>query len=411
MENKNLCSIYHAHFNKLVGLTNNAKKAVFLDKCIFWWQISKYTLGDGKIWFTRKIPEIAHELSISERTVSRYLIELENLGFLEKTCKLSASNQEDGFRVTKRLYIRVTEKLLTLLQIRTKDGTPKKETNTSACSFSNQFGKIDPDKLAGSIYKDKDYKQTNNSTVSNDCIVNNLKTPPQKNSQQQTATQYPIEPQIGERISDRLKNYIKGMLSNVQTQHDVSFSDPNKLFAEVVFSVTQEVQWPGVDNPHHRVNIIAKLLRQKQWRTPKGFYNHWDVGSLFRAQERTRFEKGKTSMPIKNQTSNHPLSRGGCSEDASERIRVRVADEYRFSTNSPYEQDKENLKLKQSLQEINLNIRSEESYLKQLEGWGEHKKSRTNQDLIDSIAVKIAKLYEEQQKLISLMRGRGAMAA
>ena len=411
MENKNLCSIYHAHFNTLVGLTNNAKKAVFLDKCIFWWQISKYSLGDGKIWFTRKLPEIAHELSMSERTVSRYLSEFENLGFLEKTCKLSASNQEEGFRVTKRLYIRVTEKLLALLQIRTKDGTTKKEINTSACSFSNQFGKIDPDKLASSIYKEKDYKQTNNSTVSNERIVNNLKKLPKKNTQQRTATQYPIEPQIGERISKRLKNYIKGMLSNVKTQHDLSFSDPNKLFAEVVFSATQDLQWPGIDNPHHRVNIIAKLIRQKQWRTPKGFYNHWDVGRLFKAQERTRFEKDKTNMQIDNQTSNHPLSRGGYLEEANERIRVRVADEYRFSTNNPYEQNNENLKLKQSLQEINLNIRSEESYLKQLEEWDEHKKSRTNQDLIESIAVKIAKLYKEQQKMMALMREKGAMAA
>jgi len=52
------------------------------------------------------------------------------------------------------------------------------------------------------------------------------------------AAQYPIEPQIGERISKRLINYIKGMLSNLQTQHDLKFSDPNQLFAEVVFTLT-----------------------------------------------------------------------------------------------------------------------------------------------------------------------------
>ncbi len=415
MKNKNLCSIYHAHFDKLVSLTNNAKKAVFLDKCIFWWQISKYTLDDGKIWFTRKLPDIAHELSISERSVSRYLDELEKSGLLERVCKLSASNKNDKFQVTKRLYIRVTEKLLNILQIQPQDPTLSKEKKDSSCSFSNQFGKMDSAKLATSIYKDKDYKQTNNSTVRDDRIVNNLKTPPNPPTQvQKTAstTTYPIEPQIGERLTERLKNYIKGMLSNVQTQHDVKYSDPNKLFAEVVFSVTQEMQWSGIENPHHRVNIIAKLLRQKQWRTPKGFYNQWDIGNLFREQERMRLEKDRPDKQTDVQTTSHLFSDRikPCLQE-NERLKVRMADEYRYSTTNPYEDNKEQQKLKQSLQDIIITIGSEESYLKQLEGWLEQKESSVTRNLIDSVAIKIARLYEDRQKLMALVEGRVGLAA
>ncbi|MGQ3890324.1 hypothetical protein ACQUW5_15090 [Legionella sp. CNM-1927-20] len=32
----NLCSIFHAHFGKLVDYTRSHNKAVFLDKCIFY---------------------------------------------------------------------------------------------------------------------------------------------------------------------------------------------------------------------------------------------------------------------------------------------------------------------------------------------------------------------------------------
>ncbi|WP_290863038.1 MarR family transcriptional regulator, partial [Flavobacterium sp.] len=136
----NFCSIFHAHFDKLVSLTNSHKKAVFLDKCLFWWQISKYTLGDEKIWFTRKLSEIAKELSISERSVSRYLDEFEKNGFIERICKLSASNKNNNFTVTKRLYIHVTPKLLNYIQTSSNtDETCSKESLNS--SFSNQNGK------------------------------------------------------------------------------------------------------------------------------------------------------------------------------------------------------------------------------------------------------------------------------
>lgn len=410
----NLCSIYHAHFDKLVALTNSHNKAVFLDKCIFWWQISTYTLGDDKIWFTRKLSEIAKELSISERSISRYLEEFAEKGLLERTCKLSASNKNDHFSVTKRLYIRVTDKLLNLLQVNSSDKDESLKSQQK-CSFSNQHGEIDKDNLASSIYKDKDHNQINNNTVSHAGIVNNfekpIETPTSKSNQSQINT-YPVEVEIGERITPQLKNYIKGMLGNVQKQYALKISDPNKLFAEVVFSVTQDIQWQGVDNLHHRVNIIAKLLREKQWKTPKGFYNHWDIGQIFREKEQKRFRLAQNQKiqdgGIANQLVSQKLMR---ERDIATGIESRFNDEYRFSKPKQYEKNIEIQKLKSSLNEISLNLCSEESYLRQLESWVTQQKPGVTQALIESVAIKIASLYDKKQALLFTLESLSVQAA
>lgn len=398
----NLCAIFHAHFDRLVALTNSHNKAVFLDKCIYWWQFSKYTLDDESIWFTRSLPEMAKVLSISERSVSRYLEEFERMGLIERTCRLSASNKNNQFGVTKRLYIRVTNKLLQIVQItNTKKITPMQQAED--CSFSNQLGEIEKDNLAQSIYKVKDYKQTNNNTVRQRDIVNNLEKPiiqvPQASS---STSHYPIEHQIGERITEPLKNYIKGMLTNVRSQHKCHFSDPNKLFAEVIFSVTQDIQWPGVDNPHHRVNIIAKLLRLKQWKTPKGFYNHWDVGQFFRKKEIQAFQKNHQSKIDESQTvSAFVASQSGKKKDSYDGLQSRFEEECPFSKTKPNAHQMQQKQLNSALQEIIMSLRTEESYLRQLEEWLENNSPCVTQSLIESVAKKIARLYEDKAGLES----------
>ena len=405
----NFCSIYHAHFDKLVALTNNLNKAVFLDKCIFWWQISKYTLGDTKIWFTRTIPEIALELSISERSVSRYLNEMETLGFLERVNKLSASNKNNEFRVGKRLYIRVTDKLLNLIQRNVSEKEHpviERADSTDVCFFSDQNGKIENANLAESIYKETNYK-INNSTVSTPCTVNHFETATKQLPQtvnHSSAVHYPIELQIGERIDERLKNYIKGMMRNLEQQDDLKLSDPNKLFAEIVFSVTQEVQWRGIGNRHHRVNMIAKLLRQHQWRTPKGFYNHWEVGHYFRRKETKRFDE---AQQLKKQQASRVDNPSTLANDVSSKVselhyEQRYRDEYRFSKVASYQSKKDEQAHQLALIEVNQTIRTQENYLNELQGWLAQQKRGITQALLDSVALQIAKLYQQKQELIGL---------
>jgi len=387
----NYCSIYHNDFNKLVSLTGSHNKAVFLDKCIYWWQISKYTLGDSKIWFTRKVSDMAKELCISERTVARYLNDFEENGLLDRTCRLSSSNKNNQFTVTKKLYIRITEKLLAVLPDKTK--IPYQPSTTRESSFLDQNVSIDKDIKSEFIYKEKDNNVIINNTVSEPCSVNNFQKQQQNIKPTTSSNQYSIEPLIGERITDRLKNYIKGMLCNTQKQHNLQFSDPNKLFAEIVFSVTQATQWQGVSNPHHRVNIIAKLLRTNQWKTPKGFYNHWDIGQWFRKKDHQ-----KLTMEQQRKVEE------GC------RAPHFLQNEYQSST-AIGQKNTVQEKLTLSMKDLSLEIHQAERRFKEVEAGFEKGQKGFTALLLESEAIRIAQLYtkkdmlqlkiDEQDRLIS----------
>lgn len=411
----NLCSIYHFKYDVLFHLVESHSKTELLDKCIYWWQISKYTLDDDAIWFTRPYDQIAKEAKISLSSVNRYLSEFEKKGYIERKTKLSATQKNGKFESIKRTYIKITEKLLALLSNNMEKDKHKAQNLKS--SFLKQSDTIDNVTEPCSIYKEKDHNLVNNSTVSDAVNVNNfdMNAPKDNVFSDKHVSDTPIfsiESQIGERISDRLKSYIKGMLVNVQKQYHLSFSNPDKLFAEVVFSVIQESQWQGSVDPHHRVNIIAKLLRQKQWKTPKGFYNHWDVGQLFRKKEQEQFIEHQNQKRQDSQLSRQLLSgQSLCDAEETARFEPRVFDEYRFSKIKQYEKNIEIEKLKASLKDINLNIHSEQVYLKQLENWLLQKNPSVTQALVDSVAVKIAKLYEEKQALDFLIQQQIEKAA
>jgi hypothetical protein len=93
----NLSAVFHDRFSKLHEVTSNYNQATLLDKLIYWWQISKYTLDDGHIWFTRSIDQIANDSQISKRSVERYLSEFEKNGLIYKVNRLF---------MKKHLYIR-----------------------------------------------------------------------------------------------------------------------------------------------------------------------------------------------------------------------------------------------------------------------------------------------------------------
>lgn len=392
---ENACAIFHKQFDLIYQLTNNYQQAVFLDKCIYWWQISKYTLGKNKIFFTRPYEQMAKEARISESSVNRYLKEFTEKGYIERVTKLSACNKGE-FKVIKRTYIHITEKLLAILNTPANEGQGRGPISSV---FLEQSDIIDNVTVTESIYKVKDHNQKNNSTVKQGGIVNNsetiVKEPPTH------TPSYPIEPQIGERITDRLKNYIKGTLKNLQTQHALSFSDPNKLFAEVVFSATQDLQWPGIDSPHHRVNIIAKLLRQKQWKTPKGFYNHWDVGQLFRKKEELAVQKHRQQKIEEAHIAHSFMPEYETTTRADSHIPFenRFHEEPRSSKTEAYKQGAEMKKLLGAIQDVKVNLRSEETYLAQLEVWVKQNKPYVTSTLVEAVMMKVAKLYAEKERL------------
>ena len=304
-----LSSINHNRFERLHDITSNYNQATLLDKLIFWWQISNYTLDDGNIWFTRSVEQIAQESRLSVRTVGRYLKIFTDAGYIDKVNRLHKK---------KNLYIRVTEKLLFLIGEK-KGTTPhvagettiKGLTTTtptaSACVFSEHVGRTGSANLAVSIYKEKDCNTSTNNTVRELCSVTFgdngfeehaptpetcVEEPVVETPKATEPAKYPVyavEQQIGERLSETTKNYIKGTMRNLNTQYQLNFSDPEQVFSEIVFSLLNtEKQFPGVQDTHHRMNLIAKLMREKRWCTPKGFYNHWDVGQALKAKQESQ---------------------------------------------------------------------------------------------------------------------------
>ena len=390
----NVSSINHANFAKLHDLTNNYNKATLLDKLIFWWQISSYTLDDEKIWFTRSLSQIAEESKIPKRSVERYLHDFEAAGFIEKTNKLYKK---------KNLYIRITEKLLILLRTPSdvkiqKDNvlSNKAETieapNTTGGLFFHQFGATDSAKLAVSIYKDQDNNFLNNSTVSQTCNVDNLNNSPKPNPDS-TYPNYPIEKVIGEQVTEQFKNYIKGTMRNLQSQHKLIFSNPEQLFAEIIFSVLHvENQFPGVLDNHHRVNLIAKLLRNKQWRTPKGFYNHWDVGQLYKS----KLEKQEQAKPHRKQDASSAYDEG-C--EASNIIDYRVSLHNVKPAVKNYQLQSKIKPLKFEHREVLAEITTEKKYLADMENRFLQKADLMTKQLVENTAIKIAKLYERLELL------------
>jgi hypothetical protein len=249
--------------------------------------------------------------------------------------------------------------------------------------FLDQIGVIDSANLACSIYKGKDNNLIINNTVSQPSIVNNLETT-LKNTQLETYPTYEIEKQIGERITEIFKNYIKGTMRNLQTQHQLVFSNPEQLFAEIVFSVLNvQNQFPGIIDNHHRINLIAKLLRQKKWRTPKGFYNHWDIGQVY-----------KLKLEKQDMKQQHIKA------EAADRIGYGYQHQNNVSPSVNHYQQEAKLKpLKSKHREISLLISSETRYLNDMEACFLKKPDAIIKQIINTTAIKLAKLHEDVGEL------------
>ncbi len=410
---QNISSINHANFARLHELTNNYNKATLLDKLVFWWQISTYTLDDGQIWFTRCLNQIAHDSKISKRSVERYLRDFEAAGLIEKTNRLYKK---------KNLYIRITEKLLVILGTPALLNTPSlsEQPNPADISpvitkseglFLNHFGVTDSANLAVSIYKEKDNNELNNSTVSNGCIVDKFKTP------EPIAKKFPtfaIESQIGERLSEPFKNYIKGTLHNLQTQHNVTFSNPNQIFAEMVFSVLNvNHQFVGLIDNHHRINAIAKIMRQNQWKTPKGFYNHWDIGHYFKdkrhcdeaRQRQEKLAELKTSGASQHPSIDYFSESNALNQSTFTAQCDDIADEYvsyRQPVNSThYTHQTELNALQTDYNRIQNEIVTEGKYLHAVKAIHAQLNTVNSQRAVELAAIKLAKLHEQADEVLT----------
>ena len=375
-----LSAINYEQLKKLESLTQNHLQAKLLDRFLYWWQYSRYTLNDNQKWFTRSIKDMAEQTGISVRSIARYMNLFEKAGLIERRCVLFKK---------KNLYIRITEKLLRLLgkaPQKTSLDTVEQEQNLNNLPAK---GNNKNASLAVSYIRSKEQIVKTNSTVSHEGIVNNsdelTKNPSvQAKTEKTENSEYKIEKDIGERLTSRFKNYIKGVLNNLQSQHNVIFSNPDKVFAEVVFAVTHEDnQLKGITNPHHRMNIIAKLMREQRWRTPKGFYNHWDIGKLFRERdevkqrcyEAEKQEEGVDATSIAKERKTHFNA-------AKSKVEI-------------YKQTQEQKNLKLAIRETEHELKTELRQLDAFKAAFNQGRKGVTQATIDSYELAVSRLYEK----------------
>lgn len=304
----NLCAIFHTRFKHLINIIPSARKAQLLDYILLGWQTSTYTLRNSdKKWFMKPYSEIVSDTGIPKSTLMRYIKELADDGFIVRRQALYSRNQENkGFEVKKGAYIHVTDKLLVLLKSQTSTATPKPPEETISekpvekaakslnltpasasiapviCTNFTNNENIDPLKMRGLYIRDL-YSSLLNNTISFKNKLQSVDKSVSARLQQQfeTIRQF-LEEEIQEEIPLEAKKLVLATFFNLSFEHQKSLSSPKQVAAEYLFALANvDFYMPEVKTFAHRNNILAKLIREDGWKTPKGFYKYCYLGSEF----------------------------------------------------------------------------------------------------------------------------------
>jgi len=250
-------SIYYYGFNKLLNLTKCPKEALLLDKILFYHQ-GTLLKRDSRLWFTKKIPDIAKDLGFSESRIYVYLKNLEDQGLIIR--------KRFKFYGVPRAFISTSDKLQNILQLNDvaiKESIAIKE-KIPKCTDLVINERMDSPVLVESINKVK------NSVINNITLKN-----------------------IGSLgVTNSELNILKGMFTNIQ-KHGVKLSSPHQVFDEILYSISNTQQFNNVETFQHKINIISKLLRQGIWKTPKGFFKYSPMSEKYQIQNLKKEESRK----------------------------------------------------------------------------------------------------------------------
>ncbi|WP_419421478.1 hypothetical protein ACNVED_16245 (plasmid) [Legionella sp. D16C41] len=402
----NLCSIFHERFNVLKTLTSCPKKAYLLDQFIFWWQNSKYKLKNSdSIWFMRPYEDIAREVGVGLSTLKKYIKEFADLELIERRntfCAKNKNNNPNEFEVKKRTYIRITDKLLKLINqtsnsLHQNKLCEDKSLVQSTSSQLEQIETIEKSKTIPSIYKDKKYNCIINTISETDTVNFGEKDIHSKLNKTFTKN-FKYEKELEGLITEEAKSQIKGMLYNIQHKHHILISDPEQLFAEIVFAATDPNQFKHCESFKHKLNAISFTLRSKRWSTPKGFYNHSYIGSLFKERKEVKTRKIK-----EEKLERELLGITNPKTIAEIKTRFELSDEQEARFKSPEKTSKVSAglmnELADRLKRISHEIYSEGRYLQLIEKNYSAGLPHASRALIDNSMRKLSRLYEEQTEL------------
>ncbi|QMT62137.1 hypothetical protein [Legionella sp. PC997] len=303
----NLCSIFHVRFKNLIKVIPSARKAQLVDYILLGWQTSTYKLKNSqKKWFMKPYSQIVEDTGIPRSTLERYIKELHDEGFIERRQALYSRTKEQGeFEVKKGAYIYITEKLLTLLKssedvsktppgattnthnnesVSWQDRNENRDYLKTDCNKSSQNEGIDPLILRGLNIRDL-YEHKNNIIFEKlTCSVD--KETVHRLNQQIESIKNLLYYDIKEEIPNEIKNLILGTFFNLTYKHLKQFSSPKQVVAEYLFALlNRDFYLPQIECFKHRNNILSKMIRNNQWRTPKGFYKHFYLGQSFKDKQ------------------------------------------------------------------------------------------------------------------------------
>lgn len=279
----------------LKSLTHTVRHAQVLDQFAFWSINSTFILPDETTatgWFCIKYDVIGERVGYSERTVQSIINKFVRLGLIEKVIK--KINNET------RACLRLTLKTLSTLNVsqtlKTDDNQPQPTSNESKnYTLEKNFAQDCSSKTEKNAvpYKEDIEKKSN--------YISNITTCKETLGDNQTLIPATLEipkeyqgicNEVGELLTEREKKYLISTLENTFNQHNAKHSgNKGELFAEIAFSVLNKEHMPFAEKFEHRVNIIAKKLRRKEWRTPKGFGKYWEVGRKITKQRQARVLK------------------------------------------------------------------------------------------------------------------------
>ncbi|HHI9989659.1 TPA: helix-turn-helix domain-containing protein [Legionella pneumophila] len=295
----------------------SARKAQLVDYILLGWQTSTYTLKNSdRKWFMKPYAEIVEDTGIPKSTLERYIKELHDEGFIERRQALySRTKEHSGFEVKKGNYIHITDKLLALIKpsepfsetppadttdIRNDQNDsyqkePQYQSNTkSECAYFDINEGIDPLKMRGLYISDLYPSFFINNIIFKKLTQSVDKSTLQRLNQQFETIQNLLYSEIKEEIPDEIKKLVLGTFFNLTFEHRKQFSSPKQLAAEYLFALLNiDFYLPDVACFKHRNNILSKMIRSNQWRTPKGFYKHFYLGQDFKDQQELREEQWK----------------------------------------------------------------------------------------------------------------------
>jgi hypothetical protein len=321
----NLCSIFHSKFIKLVGVIKSPRKAQLVDYIFLGWQNSAYRLrGSNNKWFMQPYDQIIAATGIARSSLERYIKELVEDGYLIRRQALySRTTDNNDFVVKKGAYLCVSDKLLNLLHPSSQSVSDNASHDVPVKSEASNTIKIQPEDNAvskncinivinegtGSLNLRGSYiRDLYSSYPINNIIDENSKRVVDTRGASQATVHFEqikalVLSEIQEEIPGEIKTLVLGTFNNLLCNNHLQISNPKQVVAEYLFALLNTTFYmPTVLCFRHRNNILAKLLKQKSWKTPIGFYKHFYLGQSFKAKQSAREHlwENKKEQEIRN---------------------------------------------------------------------------------------------------------------